>query len=149
MKKHLMPVKQVYTSVSTSTDTVRWLNCTGPQLTYVRRFIENTKGKLTGPLTATELHHVQTLWIKSAQQESYYNELFNLQSKSSVYLPLIRQLHLNLNKDGIICCSGWVHNAPISLEAKFFYLLPQKSRLTELIIKDVHQKHFHSGTTAL
>ena len=41
-----------------------------------------------------------------------------------------------------------MHNAPISSEAKFPILLPQKHGLTELIIKDVHQKHFHCGTNS-
>ena len=118
---------------------------------YVKRFIDNARGnspKLTGPLIATELYLAQLIWIKSAQLESYHNELVNLQSKSSVCLPLIRQLHLYLNKDDIICCRGRVHNAPISSQAKFPILLPQRHRLTELIIRDVHQKHFHCGTNS-
>jgi len=103
---------------------------------------------LTDPLTAEELQHAQTLWIKSAQQKKYHNELANLQSKSSARLPLVRQLRLYLNQDNIICCGGRVHNAPISLQAKFPYLLPQKHQLTELIVQDIHQKHFHSSTNS-
>ena len=117
---------------------------------YVLRFINNSKKKspkLTRPLTAVELNHAQKLWIKSIQQEIYPNELSNLQSKSS-RLPLVRQLQLYLNKEGIMCCGGRIHNAPLSDSTKFPYLLPKKHRLTELIIRDTHEKHFHTGTNS-
>ena len=117
---------------------------------YVLRFINNsrrTSSRLTTPLTAAELDRAQKLWIKSIQQETYYNELSTLQSKSS-RLPLIRQLQLYLNKEGIMCCGGRIHNAPLSDSTKFPYLLPKKHRLTELIVRDTHERHFHSGTNS-
>jgi len=117
---------------------------------YVLRFLTNTRhttSRLSGQLTATELNCAQILWIKSVQHETFSNEVANLQSKSS-RLPLIRQLRLTLNKDGIICCGGRIHNAPVSHRAKFSYLLPQKHRLTELIVCDIHEKHFHCGTNS-
>ena len=117
---------------------------------YVLRFINNckkTSPRLNTPLTAVELNHAQKLWIKSVQQETYYNELSNLQSKSS-RLPLIRQLQLYLNKEGIMCCGGRIHNAPLSDSTKFPYLLPKKHKLTELIVHDTHEKHFHTGTNS-
>jgi len=117
---------------------------------YVLRFIANTRhtaSRLSGQLTATELNRAQILWIKSVQQDTFSNEISNLQSKSS-RLPLVRQLRLTLNKNGIICCSGRIHNALISQQAKFPYLLPQRHRLTELIACDIHQSHFHCGTNS-
>ncbi|XP_065915750.1 uncharacterized protein [Dysidea avara] len=117
---------------------------------YVLRFITNIKQtlpKLSGHLTPTELSHAQVLWIKSVQQHSFCNEIANLQSKAS-RLPLIRQLRLHLNNEGIVCCGGRIHNAPVSQQVKFPYLLPQKHWLTELIIQDIHQRHFHSGTNS-
>ena len=118
---------------------------------YVLRFVNNTKGtstKLTGPLTAAELTCAQKLWIKCVQQESFSNEITNLQQKSSTHLPLVRQLRLYLNSEGIICCGGRIHNAPVSHSTKFPYLVPRKHRLTELIVCDTHEKHFHAGTNS-
>ena len=117
---------------------------------YVLRFINNSKGtsaKLTRPLTAVELNHAQKLQVKSIQQEIYPDELSNLQSKSP-RLPLVRQLQLYLNKEGIMCCGGRIHNAPISDSTKFPYLLPKKHRLTELIVRDTHERHLHTGTNS-
>ena len=118
---------------------------------YVLRFINNLKAtmsKMSGPLTATELNQSQKLWITATQQEIFFNELANLQSGSSPRLPLVRQLRLYLNKEGIICCGGRIHNAPVSHTTKFPILLPRKHRLTELIVRDTHEKHFHAGTNS-
>ena len=104
--------------------------------------------QLSGPLTATELALAQKLWIKSAQLESFPTEITNLQSKSSSRLPLVRQLRLYLDKEGMICCGGRIHNAPVSQSIKFPYLLPKKHRLTKLIVKDTHEKYFHAGTNS-
>ncbi|XP_065920288.1 uncharacterized protein [Dysidea avara] len=76
---------------------------------YVLRFITNlkaTSSKVTGPLTATELNQSQKLWITATQQEIFSNELTNLQSKSSPRLPLVHQLRLYLNKQGIVLCAN-------------------------------------------
>ena len=115
---------------------------------YVLRFIKNSKTpslKTTGPLTATELYNVQRLWIQTAQQEVFAKEFTELKSKTTTRLPLIRQLRLFLNSDSLICCEGRIHNAPVSDSAQFPYLLPCKHLLTELIVRDTHEKHFHTG----
>ncbi|XP_065889715.1 uncharacterized protein [Dysidea avara] len=116
---------------------------------YVLCFVNNLRRpsqRLNGPLTAAELVLAHKLWIKSAQLDSFPTEISNLQSKSSSRLPLVRQLRLYLDKEGIICCGGRIHNAPVSQSTKFPYLLPRKHRLTELIVRDTHEKHFHTGT---
>ena len=77
--------------------------------------------RLNGPLTAQELALAQKLWIKSAQLVSFPKEITDLQSKSSSRLPLIRQLCLYLDKDGIICCGRRIYNAPVSQSIKFPY----------------------------
>ena len=104
--------------------------------------------RLNGPLTAQELALAQKLWIKSAQLVSFPNEITDFQSKLSSRLPLIRHLRLYLDKDGIICYSGRIHNTPVSQSTKFLYLLPRKHSLTELVVRDTHEKHFHTGVNS-
>lgn len=125
----------------------RLLRVTACVLHFVNN-IKRTSQKLTSSLTATELSHAQKLWIKSAQQTSFSTEIINLQSKSSPCLPLVRQLRLYLNSEGIICCGGRIHNAPVSRSTKFPYLLPRKHKLTEIIVCDIHEKQFHAGTNS-
>ena len=61
-------------------------------------------------------------------------------------MPLVRQLHLFLDNDGLIRCGGRIHNAPLSESARFPILLPPKYALTLLIIYSVHHRMFHAGT---
>ena len=64
---------------------------------------------------------------KDCQAEAFWKELANLNSQSSTkWLPLVRQLRLFLDKDGIIRCGGRIHNAPLDLLTKFPYLLAPK-----------------------
>ena len=52
---------------------------------YVLRFIDNIKNqsqKNTEPLTVSEIDRAQRLWIQSAQQQIFSNEMINLKSKS-------------------------------------------------------------------
>ena len=118
---------------------------------YVLRFINNTRKasqKENGVITVTELNTAQKLWIKSAQEQVFANELVDLKSKSTKRLPLVRQLRLQLNKDGLIFCGGKIHNAPLSHLTKFPLLLPKKHYSTQLIIRDIHEKHCHAGTNS-
>ena len=78
-------------------------------IAYVLRFIDSIKKqsqKNTGPLTVSEINRAQRLWIHSAQQQVFSNEIINLKSKSVTRLPLVRQLRLQLDDEGLIFCGG-------------------------------------------
>ena len=118
---------------------------------YVLRFIDNIKNqsqKNTEPLTVSEIDRAQRLWIQSAQQQIFSNEIINLKSKSATRLPLVRQFRLQLDNEGLVFCGGRIHNAPMSNSTKFPYLLPRRHKITDLIIYDTHKKHFHAGTNS-
>ena len=102
-------------------------------------------GNYTRPLVATELHLAQLLWIKSARLQSYHNELVNLQSKSSVRLPLIRQLRLYLKTKMTLSAvmeECTMHQFPFKESFLSYHLK------NTVIIRDVYQKHFHCGTNS-
>ena len=119
---------------------------------YVYRFISNLKSGNTqhGPLSATELYQAKMYWIKDCQQQVYGNILSTLLSSpfTTKRLPLVRQLHLFLDKAGVIHCGGRIHNAPISQLAKFPYLLPPRHSFTSLIVHSIHVKLFHAETNS-
>ena len=83
---------------------------------------------------------MQTRWVSQCQKEVYDNEMNNIRSHSSSIkkIPLVRQLRLFLDEDGLIRCGGRIHNTPLSEYAKFPILLPPKHMLTSLIILNVH-----------
>ena len=88
------------------------------------------------------------MWIKNCQTLTYSDEIANLTSKSQSRLPLVRQLRLFLDSDGLLRCGGRIHNAPLDDSAKFPFLLPPRHPLSKLIIHDVHVKQLHSGVNA-
>ena len=117
---------------------------------YVRRFIFNLRNlgcKYTGPLTATEMDIARTAWIRDCQREVYWKELSSLTSTSQnkKWLPLVRQLRLFLDKEGITRCGGRIHNAPLTELARFPYLIPPKHPFTALVVLSVHSSMYHTG----
>ena len=123
---------------------------------YVCRFIENLRAqpqqRLCGPVTAEEFQRVSLKWVKDVQQSVYRKEINNLQlisrQSKTPRLPLVRQLRLFLDTNGLLRCSGRIHNAPVTEATKFPSLLPSKHPLSRLIILDIHTKLCHSGTNA-
>ena len=121
---------------------------------YALRFIHNCRGKhqdrITGPLIPAELFSAEIQWVKQCQFEVYSSELTHLSSKSpgQKRTTLIRQLRLFLDNDGLVRCSGRIHNAPLSSATKFPLLLPPKHMFTSLVILSTHIQLFHAGTNA-
>jgi len=119
-------------------------------MAYVRRFIFNLCNpgcKLTGPLSDTELNNARTAWVTDCQREVYWKELSSLTSttQSKKRPPLVRQLHLFHDKEGMIRCGGRIHNAPLTELARFPYLIPPKHPFTALVVLSVHSPLYHTG----
>ncbi|XP_053406534.1 uncharacterized protein LOC123530253 [Mercenaria mercenaria] len=116
----------------------------------VMRFINNCRqnaNRQTGSLSASELHDAEIPWLRSCHANSVKEEIENLKGNRN-RLPLVRQLRLYLDTDGLIRCGGRIHNAPLEYATKFPYLLPKKHKLTRLVIQDAHGKQLHSGVNA-
>ena len=57
-------------------------------------------------------------------------------------------LHPFIGENGLVRVGGRLKNALITYSQKFPIILPSKHKLTELIIRDAHQKQLHAVTTA-
>ena len=88
-------------------------------------------------------------WIGSTQRLSFDGEIRTLTQKSKTQSTLIRQLRLYLDENGLIRSRGRINNALISENTKYPYLLPTKSRFTELLIMNTHNKLKHSGVLSI
>ena len=114
---------------------------------YVLRFLSHLckrEPRNVGPLSAKERRLAFQGWIKNCQTLTYSDEIAILTSKSQSRLPLVRQLRLFLDSDGLFRCGGRIHNAPLDDSAKFPFLLPPRHPLSKLIIHDIHVKQLHS-----
>lgn len=117
---------------------------------YVLRFINNclSSQKTSGSLTAKELNTATINIIRHVQHKEFPEVIryLTLQEKHSGSKPtIVRQLDLYLDTDKVLRCGGRLSNAPLNDYARFPYLLPSKSRLTDLIIKNAHAAQLHAG----
>ena len=108
---------------------------------YVYRFCYRTG--ITGPPKTFEIEAVERAWLKSEQLLRYPDIISHFSSnnacrKSSIP-PLVRQLNLFLDDDGLIRSKG-----RFTIESSLI-LLPRHSRLTNLIILDCHHRQHHVG----
>ena len=117
-------------------------------IAHVHHFIHSSRHnpsfRLTGPLTVSELSQASLKWIHHAQHSTFGAAINNLTSKSR-RLPLVRQLRLFIDCDGLLRCGEHIHNAPLSKLARFSYLLPYLHTSTTLVIKNAHAAQLHSG----
>ena len=107
---------------------------------YVHRFCFRTGIK--GPPTTSEINFAETQWIR-AQQQDFFPQVLDFLSTSNAVparaLPIVRQLNLFLDDDGLIRAKG-----RFALTSSLI-LLPQNSRFTELLILDCHHRMHHIG----
>ena len=96
-------------------------------------------------MTTREIDQARQQWIEAIQEERFRTERALLQAGKRN--QLIKQLDLFIaNKT--IRCGGRMANVNMNDDAKFPVLLPKGHPFTDLVIKDIHQKVFHSGAKA-
>ena len=107
---------------------------------FVLRFVQNLKAKREGKLlnvamlNAQEIQKAECEWIKDAQMSAKNSRSFD---KVRVQLGIEEE-------NGVLVCKGRLENADLSLESKHPVFLPKEHRLTELIVRDCHERVFHS-----
>eukprot|EP00794_Sanderia_malayensis_P019755 gene19755-biopygen16404 len=108
---------------------------------YVHRFCYRTG--LKGPPTTSELEFLEKEWLRKEQQLHYpqvYDYLASHSRRSASHIPpIIRQLHLFLDNDGLIRTKGRFH-----VDSSLI-LLSRSSRLTKLIVQDHNHRNHHIG----
>ena len=77
----------------------------------------------------------------------YWREIQNLATPSCRRLPLVKHLHLFLDREGFLRCGGRIHNAPLSHDKKFPHLLSPRHPSTTLIVYLTHIQLYHAGVS--
>ncbi|XP_066270881.1 uncharacterized protein [Branchiostoma lanceolatum] len=96
----------------------------------------------TGDLARAELEIV-----RHVQRSHYSEEIVSLQrSKGSVKsCSSIFQLNPKLDEEGILRVGGRLRQATLSEEMKHPMMLPKTSRVSELVIQEIHEDNGHLG----
>lgn len=118
---------------------------------YILRFIHNCRNpsqRKHGPFIATELHDALLVLVKRVQHTSFSVEIGNLEESKPLSKPF-RSLNPFIGDDGVLRVGGRLVHSGLSYDQKFPALLPQKNRLTELIIEQIHKDNFHPGLQTL
>lgn len=119
---------------------------------YVLRFVSNcrlpAKDRITKALDPEETKKAEIYFIQQAQLENFFEEISSLKAgKSLPSTSKLLPLSPCVDEDGIIRCNSRLQFANcLSWESRFPIILPRKSQITSLIIRDAHNQCKHGGT---
>jgi hypothetical protein len=124
---------------------LKLLRVTATVIRYVKRW-RNPRHKFeSAELTAQELQEAEIRWIQTVQEHEFQHELDYLKGVSKTPTPVVSQLGLFRDDDGLIRCDGRIENSSQQKESKQPILLPATHYFTELLIKEQHEVVHHNG----
>lgn len=106
------------------------------------------ENRVSGGLTEAELYHALVVLVKAVQSMVFNKEISDLEVGRPCSKP-IRKLSPFLDEDGVLRVGGRLRHADLSFDVKHPMLLPRKHRLTDLVIRSVHQNNLHPGSRTL
>ncbi|XP_017796388.1 PREDICTED: uncharacterized protein LOC108577709 [Habropoda laboriosa] len=121
-------------------------------IAYILRFYNNVKHdskKGTDSLSLSEIQNAHFQIIKLVQLETFPSEINDLKTGRNVNRKS-KLINLNpfIDENGIIRVGSRLKHAVLRYDQKYPIVLPHKHHVTELIIRQVHLRQFHSGTQA-
>ena len=136
---------------------------------WMCRFIHNCRARskyeplLTGVLASSELVAAENLWIASAQQSTYPNELnilrkgnelfgatsdlFGRETNSLALHPISLALHPILDESGLMRVGGRLSQSSEPYERRHPIIVPGRHDLTKLMVRYEHSRLLHAGPT--
>lgn len=119
---------------------------------WIIRFIHNAKRSSQnrrGPLTAEEIFAAELHLVKEVQGEYFSEAIRNLKvgrpvsKKSKLY-----ELNPVLNEHNILLVGGRLQKSSLTFYQKHPIIIPTKNKLAELIVRNAHEKVYHSGISS-
>jgi len=98
-----------------------------------------------GPLSAGEINESETQILKLLQSSEFSAEIKTLQIGGSLKRSRIANLNPFLDENQLIRVGGRLQRARMSFTQKHPILLPSRHHVTDCIIRETHQKHYHTG----
>jgi hypothetical protein len=116
------------------------------------RFIHNCHhktNKVSGFLTCDELNKARVAILKIIQRQHFNTELTDLKNNKTIRKDSkLIALSPFLSKEGLIRVGGRLTHAPINFNQKFPIVLPANHYITELIVRQEHERQLHAGPQA-
>ncbi|XP_072763659.1 uncharacterized protein [Anoplolepis gracilipes] len=112
-------------------------------LTLCLRF--RPQNKHHSPLCAKEIDETEIKLMKLIQASSFARELNELTNKRDINKTNIAALNPFIDENGLIRVGGRLKMSELVFPQKYPILLPSHHFLTDLIIRETHEKHYHTG----
>jgi hypothetical protein len=116
------------------------------------RFIQNCHhktNKVSGFLTCDELNKARVAILKIIQRQHFNTELTDLKNNKTIRKDSkLIALSPFLSKEGLIRVGGRLTHAPINFNQKFPIVLPANHYITELVVRQEHERQLHAGPQA-
>lgn len=103
------------------------------------------RNKHSGPLNAEEINKVEIRIIKMLQAERFPNEIKGLKDKISTIKGKFANLSPFLDDNDLIRVGGRLQMSSLTFGQKHPILIPNCHRLTDHIIREIHETHHHTG----
>lgn len=117
-------------------------------ISYCLRFAEkcSRKSKYKGDLSLFELQRAHICIIKLVQGQNFSREFIDLKNNKAVSKKSsLRTLNAFLDNDSIIRVGGRLQQSQLPYDARHPIILPKNNHITNLIIKQAHEKLLHAG----
>ena len=119
---------------------------------WIRRFKNNCRAEKegrvrnVGHLTTKELAAAESIWIATAQQQAFKEEIAILKEGKELGNKLL-PLRPFLDQDGLLRVGGRLGLSELPYTKRHPLVLPGKHQLTKLIIRNEHLRLLHAGPT--
>ncbi|XP_044582954.1 uncharacterized protein LOC123263974 [Cotesia glomerata] len=113
-------------------------------LSYCLRMLKNNAFKYKS-LSVEEKLSTEIKILTMIQNEQYHYEIEQIKETGETKNLRLRCLNPFIDSDGLLRVGGRLKHAPISFSKKHPILLPSRHYVTDLIIRETHEKLYHSG----
>jgi len=110
---------------------------------YCFRFLPTTRHN--GPLIAEEINKAEIKILKLLQAVQFPDEIKRLKDKFSTNKSKFANLNPFLDQNGLIRVGGRLRMSNLTFDQKHPILLPNRHCLTDRIIRETHETHYHAG----
>ncbi|XP_011883943.1 PREDICTED: uncharacterized protein LOC105571080 [Vollenhovia emeryi] len=112
-------------------------------IAYCLRFRRTIR--TTGSSSASEIIEAEQRILRILQTSQFANEIKELKLRGSTNKSKITNLNPFLDDYGLIRVRGRLQKSNLTFTQKHPILLPSRHHLTDSIIREVHETHYHAG----